>query len=67
MSEIFTCGLSDLLLLAVSCFCIARINFKKFTYSTVLNINYARSEILAFLNKLLIFFFTKLTIKSQIY
>jgi hypothetical protein len=33
--------------------------FSKFTYSSVVNINYARSEILAFLNKLLIFFFNK--------
>ena len=28
VSQMFTCGLSDLLLLAVSCFCIARIHFK---------------------------------------
>jgi hypothetical protein len=49
----------------VSCFCSARMQFKYFTYSSVLNINYARSEILVsclayndqllLLNKLLIF------------
>ena len=64
MSQIFTCGLSDLLLLAVG----SLVVFVLREYILkVLKINYAKSEILAFLNKLLTFFFTKLTIKSQIY
>jgi hypothetical protein len=54
---------------SVNCFCIARIHFKQFTYSSILSINYARPEILVsclvyidqllFLNKLLVFVFSK--------
>ena len=50
MLQIFTCGLSDLLLLAVRSLVVfvlgEYINFLKFTYTSVLNINDARSEIL---------------------
>ena len=76
VSQMFTCGLSDLLLLAVgsfSCFCIARIHFKsshtrQFWTYLMPDLKYLyRVLYIAFLNKLLIFFLTKLTIKSHIY
>ena len=70
MSQMFTCGLSDLLLLAVGSLVVLYCE-------NVLNINYDGSEILVsylvyidqllFLNKLLIFFLTKLTLKCHIY
>ena len=57
MSQIFTCGLSDLLLLAVG----SLVVFVLREYILkVLKINYAKSEILAFLNKLLTFFLQSL-------
>ena len=45
----FTCGLSDLVSWVVSLvvFVLREYILKEFTYSSVLNINYARSEILA--------------------
>ena len=53
----FTCGLSDLLLLAVG----SLVVFVLREYILkVLKINYAKSEILAFLNKLLTFFLQSL-------
>jgi hypothetical protein len=57
VSQIFTCGLSDLLLLAVG----SLVVFVLREYILkVLKINYAKSEILAFLNKLLTFFLQSL-------
>ena len=79
VSQMFTCGLSDLLGCGrfVGCVCIARIYFKRvhilvssehklcqiWNTCTVSCIYWS----IAFLSKLLIFFLTKLTIKSHIY
>jgi hypothetical protein len=72
VSQMFTCGLSDLLSCGrfVGCFVLGE-------YLSGLNINIARSEILVsclvyidqllFLSKLLIFSLAKLTVKSYIY
>jgi hypothetical protein len=72
VSQMFTCGLSDLLSCGrfVVCFCIARIFVRSEDKLCQIWNNCIVSCIywsIAFLSKLLIFFLTKLTIKSYIY
>jgi hypothetical protein len=69
VSQIFTCGLSDLLLIAVG----SLVVFVLREYILKVHIDYARSEILVpcfvycFFKQIFDIFITNLTIKSQIY
>ena len=75
MSQIFTCGLSDLLLLAVGSLVVFVLQeyILKVHILVSSEINYARSKILVsclvycFFKQIVDIFFTNLTIKSQIY